>query len=126
MKDCSSRVYLVILKTKWNTLVSKYDCCLKLLADWFIYYLSMQETLNNSSGNIKKNWQQAYLFTNVFHLVFSITRNKKNPSGEFFWGYQLYFLWGRKLKSPKISCFFTYPPNKKKYFYDSFFIFRSY
>ena len=42
-----------------------------------------------------------------------------NPSGEFFRGCQLYFLWGKELKSPKISSFFwLYLISKKKYLDD--------
>ena len=56
-----------------------------------------------------KKLQPAYLFTTLFHLVFSITKKtNKYYSGEFLSGCHLYFILEKKIKSPKISWQFWY------------------
>ena len=87
--------------------------------------ISSKGRISNKSSNQEINSQQAYLFINVFHLVSSITEKKtnKNPSGKFFRGCQLFYLWGKKLKSPKIWCFFGHISVTKKDFSTIFYLF---
>ena len=71
-----------------------------------------------------KKRQQAYLFTNVFHLVSSITKKNSQTKilRENFLGIASHISYGgKKIKSPKISCFFGHISVANKYILIFFF-----
>ena len=82
----------------------------------------LKDAVSNKSINLEKN-NNKHIYSpmcSIWSLV-SPKNPNKNPSGEYFSGYQLYFLWDKMLKLFKILCFFGHTFVTTKIFFAVFF-----